>query len=111
LTMRSISSHAVVFEVRSCPANQTAMQWLNMRSAEWGEQNGSTGHLCTHQSGQLLFLFLEHFGVRGDLLLLHECGKQRVIVMNELRLRVAFLSLLLLNITALKKELTLARLY
>jgi hypothetical protein len=38
--------------------------------------------------------------VRGDFLLLHERGKQSVIVMNELRLRVAFLSLLLLNISA-----------
>jgi hypothetical protein len=77
-----------------------------MGRAEW-----VNGHLCTHQSGQLPFLFLEHFSVRGDSLLLHECGKQRVIVMNEPRLRVAFLYLLLQNITALKKELTLARLY
>ena len=64
-----------------------------MLSAEWGEQNGSTGHLCTHQHGQLLFLFLEHFSLRGGLLLLHERGKQGAIVMNEVRLRVTFLSL------------------
>ncbi len=43
-----------------------------LSSILWGEQNGSTGHLCTHlcthhlcthQPGQLCFLFLEHFSL------------------------------------------------